>query len=56
MLCKTLAERFPGSYYCPHTRSYGKGALDAYKEMIDIGRETGCPIRMSYGRDSFVRG
>ena len=31
-----------GGFYCPHHRSYGAGALDAYAEMIDLARASGC--------------
>ena len=28
--------------FAPHQRSYGKGALDGYAEMIEISRRAGC--------------
>ena len=31
-----------GGYYCPHHRSYGAGALEAYEEMVALTREAGC--------------
>lgn len=31
-LCRVVADA--GGYYCPHTRSYGAGALEAYEEVI----------------------
>ena len=37
-----------GGYYCPHHRSYGKGALQAYKEMIAIARKTGVRLHLTH--------
>jgi hypothetical protein len=48
VLCKVLAEDFPGAYYAPHHRSYGFKAIESYAEMLDLGRDTGCPVR-EYG-------
>ena len=45
-LCKVVKEY--GGYYCPHTRSYGKGALQAYREMIQIARETGVRLHLTH--------
>ncbi|KAF1968421.1 D-aminoacylase [Bimuria novae-zelandiae CBS 107.79] len=45
-LCKVVAE-YEG-YYCPHTRSYGKGALKAYSEMIDIARKTSVRLHLTH--------
>ena len=36
-LCEVVASY--GGYYSPHQRSYGKGALEAYGEMIDVARQ-----------------
>jgi N-acyl-D-amino-acid deacylase len=47
-----VAER--GGYWAPHTRSYGGGALDAYREALDIGRRTGCPIHLTHATMNFV--
>ena len=41
-LLTTVGER--GGFYDPHQRSYGKGALEAYAEMIELSRATGCPL------------
>ena len=51
-LCAVVAER--GGYWAPHTRSYGGGALDAYREALDIGRRTGCPIHLTHATMNFV--
>ena len=51
-LCRIVAER--GGYWAPHTRSYGGGALDAYQEVLDIGRRTGCPIHLTHATMNFT--
>lgn len=51
-LCRVVAER--GGYWAPHTRSYGGSALDAYREALDIGRRTGCPIHLTHATMNFV--
>jgi len=43
-----------GGYYCPHTRSYGRGALEAYAEMIDLSRATGCPLHLTHATMNFA--
>src|SRR6266568_228137 len=44
-LCRTVAEL--GGFFAPHHRSYGAGALEAYTEMIDVSRASGCPLHLS---------
>ena len=39
-LCRVVADA--GGYYAPHHRSYGRGALAAYAEMIMVARRSGC--------------
>lgn len=51
-LCRVVAER--GGYWAPHTRSYGGGALDAYREVLGIGRRTGCPIHLTHATMNFA--
>lgn len=51
-LCRVVAER--GGYWSPHTRSYGGAALDAYREALDIGRRTGCPIHLTHATMNFL--
>ncbi|MGW8565321.1 N-acyl-D-amino-acid deacylase family protein [Isoptericola sp. NPDC055881] len=41
-------------YYSPHTRSYGKGALEAYAEMIDLSRATGCALHLTHATMNFA--
>ncbi|EME43101.1 hypothetical protein DOTSEDRAFT_89057 [Dothistroma septosporum NZE10] len=45
-LCKIVREY--GGYYCPHTRSYGRGALQSYREMIQVARETGVRLHLTH--------
>lgn len=52
VLCRVVAER--GGYWAPHTRSYGAAALDAYREVLDIGRRTGCPIHLTHATMNFA--
>lgn len=51
-LCATVAEF--GGFYAPHHRSYGKGALEAYDEMIELSRETGCALHLSHATMNFA--
>jgi N-acyl-D-amino-acid deacylase len=51
-LCEVVAAH--GGYYCPHTRSYGAGALDAYTEMLDLARSTGCPVHLTHATMNFA--
>ncbi|RAX44099.1 D-aminoacylase [Arthrobacter sp. AQ5-06] len=51
-LCRTVGEL--GGFYAPHHRSYGKGALAAYAEMIDLSRSTGCALHLSHATMNFA--
>jgi N-acyl-D-amino-acid deacylase len=51
-LCEVVAAH--GGYYCPHTRSYGAGALAAYAEMLDLARSTGCPVHLTHATMNFA--
>lgn len=51
-LCRVVAER--GGYWAPHTRSYGGGALEAYREALEIGRRTGCPVHLTHATMNFA--
>ena len=51
-LCRTVAEL--GGFYAPHHRSYGKGALEAYQEMIDVARASGCALHLSHATMNFA--
>ncbi|MGW1746283.1 N-acyl-D-amino-acid deacylase family protein [Streptomyces sp. NPDC002092] len=50
-LCRVVAE-YDG-YYCPHHRSYGAGALEAYEEMVALTREAGCPLHLAHATMNF---
>lgn len=50
-LCEVVAEF--GGFYAPHTRSYGRGALDAYAEMIELSRRTGCALHLTHATMNF---
>jgi N-acyl-D-amino-acid deacylase len=51
-LCRVVAEL--GGYYSPHHRSYGAGALDAYAEMVDVSRRSGCPLHLAHATMNFA--
>ncbi|TQV99020.1 D-aminoacylase [Cordyceps javanica] len=53
ILCKVLADEYPGTYYAPHHRSYGFKALESYDEMIGLGQNTGCPIHLTHATMNF---
>lgn len=50
-LCRVVAEY--GGYYCPHHRSYGAGALDAYKEMVELTRTANCSLHLAHATMNF---
>ena len=50
-LCEVVAEF--GGFYAPHTRSYGAGALEAYAEMIELARITGCALHLTHATMNF---
>ncbi len=50
-LCTVVAQY--GGYYCPHQRSYGEGALDAYGEMIEVARRSGCALHLTHAVMNF---
>ncbi|MEO5922129.1 MAG: D-aminoacylase [Pseudolysinimonas sp.] len=43
-----------GGYWAPHTRGYGRGALDAFAEVIGIGMRTGCPVHLTHATMNFA--
>jgi N-acyl-D-amino-acid deacylase len=50
-LCRVVAEL--GGFYAPHHRSYGKGALAAYAEMIGLSQQTGCALHLAHATMNF---
>ena len=51
-LCEVVAQY--GGYYAPHQRSYGKGALEAYAEMIEVARRSGCALHLTHAVMNFA--
>jgi len=51
-LCAVVAEH--GGYWAPHTRGYGRGALAAFAECIDIGLRTGCAVHLTHATMNFA--
>jgi N-acyl-D-amino-acid deacylase len=51
-LCRTVAEL--EGFYAPHHRSYGKGALEAYSEMIELSRSSGCALHLAHATMNFA--
>ncbi|RFU86232.1 D-aminoacylase [Streptomyces triticagri] len=50
-LCRVVARH--DGYYCPHHRSYGAGALQAYEEMVTLTREAGCALHLAHATMNF---
>lgn len=50
-LCEVVAAH--GGFYAPHQRSYGSGALDAYAEVIDIAKGSGCALHLTHATMNF---
>ncbi|MCH0563628.1 MULTISPECIES: amidohydrolase family protein [unclassified Streptomyces] len=50
-LCRVVARY--GGYYCPHHRSYGAGALQAYADMVALTRKAGCALHLAHATLNF---
>ncbi|WP_299532775.1 amidohydrolase family protein [uncultured Streptomyces sp.] len=50
-LCRVVGSY--GGYYCPHHRSYGAGALEAYEEMVRLTRGADCPLHLAHATMNF---
>ncbi|SEK26530.1 N-acyl-D-amino-acid deacylase family protein [Streptacidiphilus jiangxiensis] len=50
-LCQVVADH--GGYWCPHHRSYGAGALEAYAEVVGIARAAGCALHLAHATMNF---
>ncbi|GAA2395277.1 D-aminoacylase [Streptomyces glaucosporus] len=50
-LCRVVAAH--GGYHCPHHRSYGAGALEAYARMAEVARESGCALHLAHATLDF---
>jgi N-acyl-D-amino-acid deacylase len=51
-LCRVVASY--GGFLATHQRSYGVGALDAYREMFDIARRSGVALHLSHATMNFA--
>jgi N-acyl-D-amino-acid deacylase len=45
-LCKEVAPF--GGFFAPHHRSYGRGALDSYAEMVEVAHRAGVPLHLTH--------
>jgi N-acyl-D-amino-acid deacylase len=50
-LCRIVARY--GGYHSTHHRSYGAGALDAYREVIEVAERSGCPVHLTHATMNF---
>ncbi|TCO53164.1 N-acyl-D-amino-acid deacylase family protein [Actinocrispum wychmicini] len=50
-LCEVVGRN--GGYYSPHHRSYGAGAVEAYAEMVDVSKRSGCPLHLAHATMNF---
>ena len=50
-LCRVVGEY--GGYHGTHHRSYGRGALEAYEEMIHVAEASGCPVHLTHATLNF---
>ncbi|MEU1387876.1 MULTISPECIES: D-aminoacylase [unclassified Nonomuraea] len=50
-LCRVVAAH--GGYHSPHHRSYGRDALAAYAEMIEVSRRSSCPLHLAHTMMNF---
>jgi len=50
-LCRIVKQY--GGYFCPHHRSYGKDAIQAYAEMLDLARKTGVRLHLTHATLNF---
>ncbi|MBT0768584.1 D-aminoacylase [Kineosporia sp. J2-2] len=51
-LCEVVAAH--GGFYAPHQRSYGKGALEAYAEVIEVARRSGAALHLTHATMNFA--
>lgn len=42
-----------GGFFAPHTRSYGKGVMEAYREVIEVCRASGAGLHLTHCQISF---
>jgi N-acyl-D-amino-acid deacylase len=51
-LCRVVASL--GGFFAPHHRSYGAGALQAYADMVEVSRVSGCPLHFAHATMNFA--
>ncbi|WP_337061497.1 N-acyl-D-amino-acid deacylase family protein [Kineococcus sp. G2] len=42
-----------GGFWAPHTRSYGRGALEAYAEAVQVARSSGAALHLTHATMNF---
>ncbi|MCG8925657.1 amidohydrolase family protein [Lentzea sp. CC55] len=50
-LCEVVGRH--GGFYSPHHRSYGAGALEAYAEMVEVSKRSGCALHLAHATMNF---
>jgi N-acyl-D-amino-acid deacylase len=50
-LCEVVARG--GGYHSTHHRSYGAGAVEAYAEVVEVSRRSGCPLHLAHATMNF---
>lgn len=50
-LCAVVARH--GGFFAPHHRSYGRGAIQAYAECVEIARRSGVSLHLTHAHLSF---
>ncbi|WP_432561049.1 N-acyl-D-amino-acid deacylase family protein [Kineococcus sp. SYSU DK003] len=50
-LCEVVAQF--GGFYAPHQRSYGRGALQAYAEVVEVARRSGAALHLTHATMNF---
>jgi N-acyl-D-amino-acid deacylase len=43
-----------GGFYAPHQRSYGRGALEAYAEVVEVARRSGVALHLTHATMNFA--
>ncbi len=51
-LCEVVARA--GGFYAPHQRSYGRGALEAYAEVVEVARRSGVALHLTHATMNFA--
>ncbi|WP_432521814.1 N-acyl-D-amino-acid deacylase family protein [Kineococcus sp. SYSU DK006] len=51
-LCEVVAAH--GGFYAPHQRSYGRGALEAYAEVVEVARRSGAALHLTHATMNFA--